>query len=219
MIEPQGNHVNDSAPPHFPKGFDSDSRRDSKVSVRTNHSTQSKLSQHQDYIASLRPPSLRSMERIAAVQERKEEEIKMRRASVDQNGTDDAERTNAASLIQRNYRGYRERRQLQGLGLDPSTRWVEAIKEARYRHLTTPRARAESSGGSPAHQNWKKIATIARRAGADEEGESDSSEELGENVLSEEQKEEQRKMKIEAKAARQKAAKVMDLQYFLEMVE
>lgn len=31
----------------------------------------------------------------------------------------------AAEPIQRNYRGYRERRQLQGLGLDPSTRWLE----------------------------------------------------------------------------------------------
>ncbi|KAK8164316.1 hypothetical protein IWX90DRAFT_359935, partial [Phyllosticta citrichinensis] len=31
----------------------------------------------------------------------------------------------AAKLIQRNYRGYRERRQLQGLRLDASTRWIE----------------------------------------------------------------------------------------------
>jgi hypothetical protein len=31
----------------------------------------------------------------------------------------------AAQLIQKNYRGYRERRQLEGMGLDPSTRWVE----------------------------------------------------------------------------------------------
>lgn len=31
----------------------------------------------------------------------------------------------AAQLIQRNYRGYRERRQLQGIGLDASARWAE----------------------------------------------------------------------------------------------
>lgn len=31
----------------------------------------------------------------------------------------------AAQMIQRNYRGYRERRQLEGMGLDASTRWSE----------------------------------------------------------------------------------------------
>lgn len=31
----------------------------------------------------------------------------------------------AAELIQRNYRGYRSRRQLEGMGLDPSARWTE----------------------------------------------------------------------------------------------
>jgi hypothetical protein len=31
----------------------------------------------------------------------------------------------AAQMIQRNYRGYRERRHLQGIGLDASARWVE----------------------------------------------------------------------------------------------
>ncbi|KAF1932454.1 uncharacterized protein M421DRAFT_417170 [Didymella exigua CBS 183.55] len=37
----------------------------------------------------------------------------------------DQEQQNAAQLIQRNYRGYRERRQLQGIGLDASARWAE----------------------------------------------------------------------------------------------
>lgn len=31
----------------------------------------------------------------------------------------------AAQMIQRNYRGYRERRQLQGIGLDANARWAE----------------------------------------------------------------------------------------------
>jgi hypothetical protein len=31
----------------------------------------------------------------------------------------------AAQMIQRNYRGYRERRQLKGIGLDASARWAE----------------------------------------------------------------------------------------------
>lgn len=35
------------------------------------------------------------------------------------------EQQQAAQMIQRNYRGYRERRQLQGIGLDASARWAE----------------------------------------------------------------------------------------------
>lgn len=38
---------------------------------------------------------------------------------------DTEEQKQAAQLIQRNYRGYRERRQLQGMGLDASARWAE----------------------------------------------------------------------------------------------
>lgn len=36
-----------------------------------------------------------------------------------------AKEEKAAQLIQRNYRGYRERRQLAGMGLDASARWTE----------------------------------------------------------------------------------------------
>jgi len=36
-----------------------------------------------------------------------------------------AEEDEAAQMIQRNYRGYRERRQLNGIGLDASARWAE----------------------------------------------------------------------------------------------
>jgi hypothetical protein len=32
-------------------------------------------------------------------------------------------------MIQRNYRGHRTRRAMQGRGLDPSVRWIEALKE------------------------------------------------------------------------------------------
>ncbi|KAF1912537.1 hypothetical protein BDU57DRAFT_369154 [Ampelomyces quisqualis] len=35
----------------------------------------------------------------------------------------------AAQMIQRNYRGYRERRQLKGIGLDASARWAEAVRD------------------------------------------------------------------------------------------
>ena len=170
------------------------------------------------------------MQRIGEIQEKKEEEI-MQRLSGD---LDHEEREKAANMIQRNYRGHRERRMLNGLSLDPSTRWVEAIREAQYRNLPKPRARgnmehskvgkdipASNVHGSGtvnvARQNWKKIGLITRRAGGDEDSESNSSED-DENTP-EQEREERRKRKLEAKMQRQKAAKIMDLQYFLEMVD
>ncbi|KAI9680085.1 MAG: hypothetical protein M1817_005101 [Caeruleum heppii] len=142
-------------------------------------------------------------------------------------GSEEEER--AAGTIQRNYRGYRARRQLQGIGLDPSTRWAEAIKEARYRNLNRPRARSErlssarlSQDGRPvirrnstARQNWQRLGVIARRAGGDDTSESSEEDEQ----LSAEQKQEAMKKKAEQKRERAKSAKMMDLQYFLEMVD
>jgi len=164
------------------------------------------------------------MERIEKVQEHKEEELIMRRLSEDHAGLSDAERTRAAALIQRNYRGHRERRMLEGMSLDPSTRWVEAVKEARYRNMTQPRAREsadvsrvsvdradEGKHFSAARQNWKKIGLIARRAGGDEDSESGSSDD--EDITEEHDREERRKLRFEKKRERQKAAKMMDLQY------
>ena len=37
----------------------------------------------------------------------------------------EARESHAAKVLQRNYRGHRERRQLRGLSLDPTTRWTE----------------------------------------------------------------------------------------------
>lgn len=153
-------------------------------------------------------------------------------------GLNDEERARAAGLIQRNYRGHRERRMLAGFSLDPSTRWVEAVKEAQYRNLTAPRPRddfgvngrrksgegAEVGMGldgerhlSAARQNWKKVGLITRRAGGDED--SDSEESQDEEETPEHEREARRKRRVEERLERQKAAKMMDLQYFLEMVD
>jgi hypothetical protein len=43
--------------------------------------------------------------------------------------SEEQSRKNAAMLIQRNYRGHRTRRAMEGRGLDPSVRWIEALKE------------------------------------------------------------------------------------------
>ena len=180
-------------------------------------------------------PSKAELERISTLQEHKEEEAIMKRLSEDHAEMSEEERVQAAALIQRNYRGHRERRMLQGMSLDPSTRWVEAIKEARYRYMTQPRARESADisrvsvdgavdlgkdgvkHSSLARQNWKKIGLIARRAGGDEDSESTNSDD--DENRSEQEREERRKRKMEEKKERQKAAKIMDLQYFLEMVD
>ncbi|KAK8072020.1 hypothetical protein PG996_005368 [Apiospora saccharicola] len=155
----------------------------------------------------------------------------------------------AATLIQRRYRGYRVRREMKGLNLDASTRWTHAIRDAKWHNLNTPRPRGSGatstddgdnennegatgdagvrpqSSRSAARQNWKKVAAIAMRANGDEdsshsESESESSdlEEISEN-MTEKQKEKIRKRRAKAKYKRRKKAKMMGLQYFLEMVD
>jgi hypothetical protein len=171
------------------------------------------------------------VERISEVQQRKEGEILLRRLSEDYGDLSIAERAQAAAVIQRNYRGHRERRMLAGMSLDASTRWIEAVKEARYRQLTEPKPRTstdvgvsngaevtpETRNNSLARQNWKKIGMIARRAGGDEDSDHSSSEE--DDNIPEQEQEARRKRKLEERAQRRKAAKMMDLQYFLEMVD
>lgn len=211
----------------------SHSKHDSKLSIATKSSIRSTRS-HKEYLDSLEVPCKAELERISTLQEHKEEEAIMKRLSEDHySGLSEAERIKAAQLIQRNYRGHRERRMLEGMSLDPSTRWIEAIKEARYRNMTQPRARASADvsrvsvdgsadvgGGrdrhSAARQHWKKIGLIARRAGGDEDSETNSDED---GEAPEKEQEERRKRRMEENQERQKAAKMMDLQYFLEMVD
>jgi hypothetical protein len=198
-------------------------RHDSKVSVNTNTPMRS----HQEYLDSLIPPTEEEIKHIGSVQEAKEEETIRKRISMENPELSDDEKTKAAALIQRNYRGYRERRRMQGLGLDPSSRWVEALREARYRNWTTPKARASLDGvgtgtdtdGTREHsevdelkrsarEKWRKIGFIARRAAGDENSDIESDED---EDLPDEQREEKQRKRIETKK-RQREAKVLDLQ-------
>lgn len=144
----------------------------------------------------------------------------------------DAEREKAAGTIQKNYRGHRARRQMQGFGLDPQTRWIEAVKDAQYHALTTPQAPAKGADTdnpntvqSPARSKWTRAAKIACRAGADDDSiseTSDLSDSQPESTLQSmtpEQRAQRKERRDAAKAARKKSAKMMDLQYFLEMVD
>lgn len=177
---------------------------------------------------------------IAPVHEEDEEE---NQEIKDSRNPGDHRESNAARTLQRTYRGHRERRQLKGITLDPATRWTEvcgssceilrvgthltpkqAIKEAQYRSLTTPRPRSASTPkennlsrtSSEAHQNWLRVAKIARRAGGVDEDVSSSSSNESETPS---QKQARREKRLTEKQERIKGSKMMDLQYFLEMVD
>lgn len=155
---------------------------------------------------------------------------------------DDLLRHRAATLIQRTYRGYKTRREMKGLGLNADTRWTHAIRELRFREMTTPRSRrsegriaaqgnAEGPGSddaaarrssSAARYKWRKVAVIAGRAaqGVDDESSvSDSDSDDDSQLSTSEKREQARREREEAKARRKKDARMMGLQYFLEMVD
>ena len=161
---------------------------------------------HEEYVSSLLRPSLSESRRISEIQLRKEQEIdsKYRRP----------EEHDAATKIQRTYRGHRERRQLEGLTLDPSSRWMEIIRELRFRsaialpqdQLSRPKL---SSDGRPrnssdaAKANWRRIGYVAEHASA---GERRDSPELSVSGSPGQQRDDEPSM-------------LMDIRYFLEMVD
>ncbi|CAF9933414.1 MAG: hypothetical protein HETSPECPRED_008646 [Heterodermia speciosa] len=152
---------------------------------------------------------------IGRTQEKKEQAIDSQYGNQSPHKHNQRE-TDAAQVLQRTYRGHRERRQLAGLSLDPSTRWTEAIKEAQYRALTRPRPRSsdlaqgsEDGRASEARQTWRRVGGIARRAGGD--AEDDHEEESSDGDVP-------KKMKLD-KQKRSQSTQMMDLSYFLEMVD
>ena len=158
---------------------------------------------------------------------------------ISKNGTvKEGDREKAASAIQRTYRGHRTRRQLNGFGLDASTRWYEAVRDAQYHHVTDPLAaipqpasdgtldgdRKQAPG---AKKQWLRATHIAKRAGQDDSSPSVS--ELSDDgddlrkaespSMTPEELRERKERRRRAIEARKKSAKMMDLQYFLEMVD
>ncbi|CAL8575147.1 hypothetical protein XPA_001089 [Xanthoria parietina] len=158
------------------------------------------------------------MSSIAETQERKEQEI-------DQKYDPNRRQSDAARTLQRTYRGHRARRELKGLSLSPSARWTEAIKEAKYRDLTTPRPSSRSQPSdsankpavnrvsSDAQHQWRRAGKIARRAGGDEYSSDENA------TLSPEDKEARRRARSAQREERMRTARTMDLAYFLEMVD
>jgi hypothetical protein len=150
-------------------------------------------------------------------------------------GSKDREKAekDAAGVIQRTYRGYRARREMEGFGLDATTRWMNAIQDARWMEATKPRPRSaiadndgDGEGGRPstAKENWKKASTILRRAGHDidsDSGTSSSSSSLSssDSEMEPERRAARRQKHNEMNMKRKKQSRMMALQYFLEMVD
>ncbi|KAJ5822365.1 hypothetical protein N7447_004705 [Penicillium robsamsonii] len=114
----------------------------------------------------------------------------------------------AARTVQRIYRGYRTRRELHGLGLAASTRWVEAFQEAQWHQLHQPpelRVAPGNDGFDRARRNWQRAVSVARRVGGD-----DCVSEVSSSTGNREDN---------AEIASGATAKMMDLQYFLEIVD
>lgn len=174
------------------------------------------------------------MNSVAEIQDKKEGEILEKYQSA-KHSQDDLQlhhkESAAARVLQRTYRGHRERRQLRGLSLDPSTRWTEAVKEAQYLNLTTPRPRSSQPSTTPngnglnrtaseARQNWSRVGKIARRAGGDEESSLSSSPSENDTSSPSRPREEARRQKrLVEKQDRVQSAKQMDISYFLEMID
>jgi hypothetical protein len=78
--------------------------------------------------------------------------------------------------------------------------------------LTTPEARSRAHSDA-ARQNWKRVGEIARRAGGDDP--EDPSQD--EDEMSSGERGEYKRNKAQSKTEREKTAKMMDLQYFLEV--
>ena len=124
--------------------------------------TRERALSHAEYLNSLHKPSADEWRRISDYQKRKEVEIDRKYHT--------AEEHEAATKIQKAYRGHRVRRQLDGLTLDPSSRWTEIIREWRYRSATVPhRSPSPSSPGSGrtraasdvAKLQWRRVGQIA----------------------------------------------------------
>lgn len=83
--------------------------------------------------------------------------------------------------------------------------------------MTSPEER-QRANSEAARSNWKRVGEIARRAGADDAPDAHSETDTADE-RSPEERTNQRRQKGEQKSERDKTAKMMDLQYFLEMVD
>ncbi|CAI7641760.1 unnamed protein product [Penicillium manginii] len=112
----------------------------------------------------------------------------------------------AAGTIQRVYRGYRTRRELQGNNITATSRWMENTHQQPSIPYPENSAPTEcETTPSPARKNWQRAVSVAIQAGAT--GDSTSSVPPMKADQSNQQK------------GKRGVTKIMDLPYFLEMVD
>ncbi|KAF1737794.1 IQ domain-containing protein IQM1 [Beauveria bassiana] len=194
---------------------------------------------YHEYMASLVPPTKERFHEIAQIQMEKESENRRKMKEQQRLSTDptllpeDQQGQDAAArVIQKTFRGYRARREMDGYSINPSTRWVAAVRDAQFRETHRPRPRALSEAASvagearppsaSARHNWRKAGMVAFRAGRDaSDGESDS--DLGSpdspDAASPEATAAKRQQRQVENAKRRAEARTMGLQYFLEMID
>lgn len=138
--------------------------------METESQTRARALSHVEYLQTLHRPSVAEVYRISDIQREREIEIQQKYLSL--------ESREAATRIQRAYRGHRIRRQLNGLTLDPSERWLLLIKELKFRSAAasqygsgSPRIGIDGRPQTPsafAKSNWQRVMPIAEHAGAGE---------------------------------------------------
>ncbi|CAI7623701.1 unnamed protein product [Penicillium pancosmium] len=111
----------------------------------------------------------------------------------------------AAGTIQRVYRGYRTRRELQGNNLTAASRWMEKTHQPSIQYPENLAPTERDSAPSPARKNWQRAVSVAIQAGAT--GDSTPSAPPTRNDNSNHRQE------------KREVTKIMDLPYFLEMVD
>jgi len=169
---------------------------------------------HEQYLASLHTPTPTEIQRISEIQVVKSAEINKRYH------VHTTEERDAAIKIQAMYRGHRKRREQQGFVLDPSSRWTDLIAELKYRSVTephhkqrparNPNGRRVSSSSEIARLNWRRAGWIAEHAGR---GESPAGSQRTASDLSTSESGKTEETQEEV------ASMLMDLRYFLEMVD
>jgi hypothetical protein len=105
-----------------------------------------------------------------------------------------------------------------------NTDMTEEEEEQQQQQQQQGGGAAPRSSSTVARQNWRKAAKIAMRAGGDEDSshsddDSDSSSDEGSSMSSAEQRAAEKQKRALAKEKRRKKARMMGLQYFLEMVD
>jgi len=173
------------------------------------------LTSHQQYLNSLHTPDPAEVRRISEIQRRKEVEIDRKYH------THSAQEHNAATKIQAAYRGHRERREQQGLVLDPSSRWSDLIAEMKYRSVIAPHHKRPSVSGDSnsrtpssneiAKMHWRRAGWIAEHAGR---GENTSSHQRTASGMSS-----GNSSTVSSTEQNEVSTMLMDLRYFLEMVD